>query len=384
MARDRADTELEMPALGHPTEDALVALAAGQVSPGERNHLVAHLDGCVVCRELLAALSDDETPADSMIGREVGGYRIERFLAKGGMGAVYEARALDGSGAVAIKVMLATSEPTHEARLRAEARALMSVQNDHVVKVMGLRTLGTQVPCLMMELIDGESLSARLKRKPPGLIAALGWIDQLLEGLEACHEKGVMHRDLKPSNVLVIDSPRGALLKLIDFGLARDKDSTRITSPTALVGSAGFIAPELLSGASASPSTDLYAVGCIAWRILTGGPLFTAPGNHPLDVLKRHKEEPPPPLRSVLPQASPRLEAWLDELVARSPEQRFRSATLARQALDDVRDSLDTTVIEKTPLRGRALREDSDTQLEAPTLQQRPTRDDRPALRPKK
>ncbi|MFT3710011.1 MAG: protein kinase [Archangium sp.] len=387
MARDRAVTEKEMAVPDtHPTEDELVALASGQVMPRERRRLVEHLDGCAACRGLLAALSEeeDETPADALADRVIAGHRIERFIAKGGMGAVYVARPVNGGAQVALKVMLPDTEGDlkQPARMRAEVRTLMSVDNDHVVKVIGFAELDDGRPCVIMEYLEGEPLHVRLKRKSPGLGAALGWIDQLLDGLIACHSQGVIHRDLKPSNVLVLDTPRGPLIKLIDFGLAKQRDATNITSPRSLVGSAGFLAPELLTGASASVATDLYSLGCVAWRILTGNTVFPAAGTNAIEVLRRHAKETPPRLRTVLPGAPAGLDVWIDFLLARNPGDRFGSGKAARASLDEVRREFDSTVIEKTPMRGRALVEDSDTQLERPATQ-RPTRDDRPALKKK-
>lgn len=383
MSRDRAETEKEMAAIsdGHPTEDELVALSEGQVSPADRKRLVVHLDGCTVCRGLLAALGDGETPADALIDRVVSGHRVERFVAKGGMGAVYVARPIGGGAPVALKVMLsgADDDLQQTARMRAEARALMAVRNEHVVRVIAFTELDDSRPCVLMEYLEGEPLHQRLKRKTPGLAAALGWLDQLLDGLEACHAQDVIHRDLKPSNVLVIDSPRGPVVKLIDFGLAKQRDSTIITSPKSLVGSAGYLAPELLTGGDASIATDLYSLGCVAWKLLTGLPVFPTPGNNPLEVLRRHAREDPPRLRTLVPAASISLELWVDLLLARKPTDRFGSATTARRSLDEIRRELESTVIEKTPMRGgKALVEDSDTHID------RPTRQDRPALREKK
>lgn len=382
MSRDRAETEKEMRAISdaHPSEDELVALSAGQVSPADRKRLVVHLDACAICRGLLAALGDEETPSDALIDRVVSGHRVERFVAKGGMGAVYVARPVAGGAPVALKVMISGDDDLQQtARMRAEARALMSVRNEHVVRVIAFTELDDGRPCVIMEYLEGEPLHLRLKRKMPGLSAALGWLDQLLDGLEACHAQGVIHRDLKPSNVLVIESPRGPLVKLIDFGLAKQNDATIITSPQSLVGSAGYLAPELLGGSAATVVTDLYSLGCVAWKLLTGLPVFPTPGNNPIEVLRRHAREEPPRLRTLLPSAPTGLELWVDLLLARKPADRFGSATTARRSLDEVRRQLESTVIEKTPMRGaKALGEDSDTHLD------RPTRQDRPALRPKK
>lgn len=355
MSRDRADTEKELEAVvdltAHPTEDALLALAQGQTFPAERKRLLAHLDRCDECRDLLAALS--EHTSDTIIGSWLSGYRVEKFFDKGAIGAVYLAKNEAGEQA-AIKVLLSdvSESASHIARMRAEARTLSGVTHQNVVRVLGFGELNNGMPYVVMEFVDGEPLSTRLRTKAPSLKRSLDWLDQLLAGLEACHAANIIHRDLKPANVLVCESPRGQMIKLIDFGISRHRDNTRITSPQTLMGSAGYLAPELLAGVEADERSDLYAVGCIAWRLFTGSTVFPSAGVSPVVVMQAHAQQEPPKLREVLPMASPFLEKWVASLLEKDPARRTTSATAARDELDGVLSELEKTVIEHTPTRG--------------------------------
>ncbi|MBL8910907.1 MAG: serine/threonine protein kinase [Archangium sp.] len=353
MARGSLVTEKEMPAVGHPTEDELLALSDGVAKPAERERLVAHLDGCTSCRALLAEFTSSSSASrssDPLIGSMVGGYLVESYVSKGAMGAVYVARAPNAQRPVALKLAL----PSRDARvrMRAEARALAALSHPNVVGVFGFGELSDGRPWIAMEYLEGETLNVRLSRKTPGLRLALEWMDSLLGGLSACHEKQVIHRDLKPSNVLLVDGE----VKLIDFGLARQDEATAITNPESVMGSVGFLAPELLEGTQASAASDLYAVGCIAWQVLTGTPVFKTAGQSPLRVMRAHLEKPAPKLREVLDDASPELEAWLAGLLERDPKKRS-SMKKARRELEIARHALEATVIDRAPV-GRPTRKD--------------------------
>lgn len=343
-----------MPAVGHPTEDELLALSDGVAKPAERARLVAHLDGCASCRALLAAFASTES--DPLIGTMIGGYLVESYVSKGAMGAVYVARAPNAQRPVALKLALSQSDA--RVRMRAEARALAALSHPNVVGVFGFGELSDGRPWIAMEYLEGETLYDRLRRKTPGRRLALEWLDSLLSGLEACHEKQIVHRDLKPANVLLVDDE----VKLIDFGLARHDEATAITNSESVMGSVGFLAPELLEGVQASPGSDLYAVGCIAWQVLTGAPVFSSAGRSPIQVMREHIEKPAPPLRDVLDDVSPELEAWIAGLLERDPKRRS-SMKDARSGLERARRASDATVIERAP------------------VSQRPTKADRPKLK---
>lgn len=330
----------------HLREEQLAALATGQLLEPERRQLSAHLEGCAECRGELADLRRGTELLDPLLGSVVAGYRVERFLSHGGMGAVYLASGLDGAQ-VALKVLLSSvaEDPQFQARMRGEARALMAVRHRNVVGVRGVGELPDGRPWLMMDFIAGQTLAERLTLQGFNLRGASTLLDQLLAGLEACHALGVLHRDLKPSNLLVRDTPGGPEVVLIDFGLAKARNATAITHADALVGSVGYLAPELLRGEPVSLPADLYAVGCIAWRLFTGESVY-APGPV-VETMQRHLADPVPRLRAVVPEAPGLLAQWVERLLSKDPAARYASAKEAREALAVARRALEHTVLDE-------------------------------------
>lgn len=172
-----------------------------------------------------------------------------------------------------------------------------------------------------------------------GVDEALRLLAGILEVLGAAHRAGVIHRDLKPSNVfLVNESPGPTQVKLLDFGVAhREGREEPLTAPQMAVGSVGYMAPEQLQGQAVAAS-DLYAVGCLAFQLLAGKPVF--PLKNIPDAARRHLTEPAPKLRTVRPEASELLEGWVAMLLEKDVAARPRTAEAALKALDAVRAEL--------------------------------------------
>jgi serine/threonine-protein kinase len=191
-----------------------------------------------------------------------------------------------------------------------------------------------------MELLEGRSLAERLTAdgRPP-LDEALWLLAGILEALAAAHQAGVIHRDLKPSNVFLLnESPGPAQVKLLDFGVARREGrEEQLTAPEMAVGSVGYMAPEQLMGQAVAAS-DLYAVGCLAFQLLAGRPVF--PLKNIPEAARRHLTEPAPKLRTVRPEASELLEGWVAMLLEKDVAARPRTAEAALRALDAVRAEL--------------------------------------------
>ncbi|MDQ3871744.1 MAG: serine/threonine protein kinase, partial [Chloroflexota bacterium] len=232
----------------------------------------------------------------SAIGQELAGrYRLEALLGAGGMATVYRARDLRLERPVAVKVLspnLAADE-TLVRRFEREARFLAAVNHPSIVKVYDVgETEGEAF--FVMELVEGETLADRIRRggalSPDEAVPILAAV---AEGLAILHRGGFVHRDVKPQNILL---SRDAPAKLADFGLVRGAEPSDLTAPGTTVGTLGYLAPELLRGDPATPSTDVYALAAVAYEALTGQLPF--PVETLISLVQGHGR--PPPLPSSL------------------------------------------------------------------------------------
>ncbi|MEV4744035.1 serine/threonine-protein kinase [Streptomyces sp. NPDC049555] len=273
-------------------------------------------------------------------GQLLGGrYRLERLLGEGGMGQVWQARDEALARPVAVKVisLLAgggTRGDEARARFLREARITAGLQHANIVTVHDLGESGegeNRVPFLVMELVRGEGLDAVLRRGAvaPALVAQ--WSAEICDALAAAHEAGIMHRDIKPSNVLV--TPSGSV-KVLDFGVARAADPSatgdRLTRTGFIVGTPPYMAPEQARGFP-EPASDLYAVGCLIFELLTGRLPFQAPDT--VGYLTAHLTEEPPAPGSV---AAGIPAAWDDlvlTLLRKEPARRYPDAGALARAL---------------------------------------------------
>ncbi|MFY0531549.1 protein kinase domain-containing protein [Nannocystis pusilla] len=256
-----------------PDESALLDFAAGALDSAARADLERHVDGCVACFEVLAALS---APADAQAPSGAAGrYSIERVRGSGAMGVVYEAHDPVLDRTVAVKVLRADLQPTEQRRLRLlrEAQSLARIDHPNVVAVHDAGEAGPDV-YIAMELIDGEPLDVHLRRQPRGWREVVDLFAQAGEGLAAAHAAGLVHRDFKPSNVLV--DARGRVV-VTDFGLAAPLDASdqppaghdgslldhNLSATAARLGTPAYMAPEQFSGGRATAHTDQFAF-CVA------------------------------------------------------------------------------------------------------------------------
>lgn len=269
-------------------------------------------------------------------------YKVVRRVGSGSMGEVYEAVHAVIGRRVAIKVLKQGVDQALNAsrRLLEEARVVNAIRHPAIVDVFDVGVYGDRRPFLVMELLEGRSLSDRLKQrgKPP-LDESLHLLAGILEALGAAHKAGVIHRDLKPSNVFLVgETPGPTRIKLLDFGIARrESREEALTAPEMALGSVGFMAPEQLQGQAVAAS-DLYAVGCLAYQLLVGRPVF--PLKNIPDAARRHLSEPAPKLRSAMPEATELLEAWVEMLLQKDVALRPRTAEAALNALRAVREDL--------------------------------------------
>lgn len=236
--------------------------------------------------DLLQAIADslgllfERAPQVSAPDLIQGRFHLEHQIGQGGMGVVYEATDLELERRVAIKLLSnqRLGDASAQSRFRREARVLASFQHPNVVTIFDAGSLPDGRGFLVMELLRGVSLSQELAAKGPLPIAQISNILRgICYGVEAAHRRSIVHRDLKPHNVFLAEQEDGIIPKVLDFGLAAliDPDGTTLTladatGAGALVGTPGYIAPERLCGERGGEAGDIWAIGVIAYEMLTG------------------------------------------------------------------------------------------------------------------
>lgn len=257
-------------------------------------------------------------------------FTIAGALGSGTTARVYEAVHTATGRPVAIK-MMEQSSSTSEMRERfaREALLLSGVDSRHVAKILGFG-FGKGQPFLVLERLHGETLDAKLRRDGPvPALVAVRWIEQLIVGVRDCHDAKIIHRDIKPSNIFLHHDGFDEMVKVIDFGVARLRELTGdtggLTSANHLIGSMGYMAPEQFKGAkSVSYSADLYAIGVVIFRALTGRLPFVSRSVE--TILRMKSEQAAPTIASMGGTANPELEWFVQKALLREPEGRFQSA----------------------------------------------------------
>jgi serine/threonine-protein kinase len=263
-------------------------------------------------------------------GAVIGGkYKLERPLASGGMGAVWVARHTDLDVEVAIKFIQDNyaASPMLRARFEREARASAKISSAHVVHVLDYGLEG-DTPFFAMELLAGEDLGARLKREgrlAPEAMARI--LVQIAKGLHRAHEAGFVHRDLKPSNIFLARMDDGEMVKILDFGVAKQlADPCGETTKTGeIMGSPHYMSPEqICESRNIDARSDLWSLGVIIYRALTGELPF--PGDACGLVMAKILTSPIPVASRVAPHLGPELDSFFRRAFERDPALRFQSA----------------------------------------------------------
>ncbi|MEU8259604.1 protein kinase [Micromonospora sp. NPDC048999] len=256
-------------------------------------------------------------------------YRLDERIASGGMGDVWRGTDQVLGRTVAVKSLLPAllDEPGFAERFRGEARTMATINHPGVVDVYDFGN-DQQIAFLVMEYVEGDALSStlsRVGRLTPARTMAL--LAQAADALHAAHEKGIVHRDVKPGNLLV--RPNGTLV-LTDFGIARSDLVGQLTAAGSVLGTASYISPEQATGAVATPASDVYALGVVAYQCLAGRRPFE--GDNPLEIAMKHVTEAPRALPSDIP---PQVKAIVERAMAKDPAARWPSAaalaSIARQ-----------------------------------------------------
>ena len=322
-------------------EEARQLWAEAQGALGANHTLVRPLAGVVG-----AGAPDDGLPTlGSVIGQR---YRLEAELGRGGMGAVYRAFDVSSGRFVALKLVLPSlADAVSLERFSREAELAARVDRDHgVVRVFDYGVHGN-APYCAMELVEGRDLAkVFVEDGPLELTRLLRILASVAETLALCHQAGVVHRDIKPGNVMV--TPEDTT-KLADFGLARDGELEKLTETGTLLGTPSYMAPEQADHASAVDGrADIYALGAILYRGVTGQPPFQGAVHTVIrDLLLR---EPPPP-RKLRPDLSPDIEAICLQAMAKDPAARYQDA---QSFADDLRRAAEHAPVLARPQSGWA------------------------------
>ena len=298
--------------------DSLRALFEGALerSPADRSAFIrAHTDDEGVRREVESLLAAHEQAGGFLMeaalgpgrgdsapvneprlpaGRRLGAFEIVGVVGSGGMGEVYRARDTRLDRFVAIKVLSRAIHDAHGGRERfeREARAISRLSHPHICTIYDVGAAqvdGQEIPFLVLELLEGETLATRLARGPLSIADAVSYAVEMADALASAHAKGIVHRDLKPSNVMLT----GSGIKLLDFGLARlyapevasDGGATRsedlLTSAGRVIGTAPYMSPEQVEGGTIDARSDIFSFGSVLYELLTGRRAFPGDSGRP-------------------------------------------------------------------------------------------------------
>ena len=333
-------------------EDEALDFVQGHLAPAAVQRIDVHADSCTTCRSLIGeavrAFRERVTepglqhtpltrfhPGDMLAGR----YRVVRFIARGGMGEVYEAEDLMLSTRIALKTLAATVSDDQQAiqRLKLEVNLARRITHPNVCRIFDLGvheqpgTAAGGILFITMELVPGVSLGQRLRdggALPSG--AAHPIVEAMVTALSAAHRAGIIHRDFKSDNVMLAPPaieggpPR---VVVMDFGLARasvpgiPSISTTFDSRS-LVGTLAYMAPEQVQGKPVTAQTDVYALGVVMYEMITGELPFIA--TSAIEAASRRLAEDPPAPSRIATDLDPRWEAVILRCLAREPEARFQ------------------------------------------------------------
>jgi serine/threonine protein kinase len=282
-----------------------------------------------------------------------GRYRLERLIATGGMGQVWEGKDCRLGRQVAVKVLKAefSSDPEFAERFRAEARTVAMLNHPGIASVYDYDE--TELPdsgrtaYLVMELVNGEPLNSVIKRTGRlSLRHALDMLEQTGRALQVAHNAGLVHRDVKPGNIMI--TPTGQV-KLTDFGIAKAVDAAPVTQTGMVMGTAQYIAPEQALGKDATAASDVYALGVVGYESVSGRRPFT--GDGALTVAMKHIKEQPAALPPDIP---PNVRELIEITLLKEPTQRYRTGGAFADAVAAVRAGRRPPRPNAAPTIGRA------------------------------
>jgi hypothetical protein len=267
------------------------------------------------------------------LGTTIGGhYRLESRIGSGGSSAVYLAQDLALNRKVALKLLLSGAHYSDEERLRfqREGRAVGSLDHPHIVRVFEFNTTENDEPYLVMEYLQGQSLTDIIKER--GVLKTdefVAWTIQVVQALSYAHKRHIIHRDVKSSNIVIVRNDAGeSIAKVVDFGLARPEDEVGkgLTLTGTIFGSPHYMSPEQCRGERVDARSDIYSLGCVMYECLTGSVPFS--GASMLETFRMHTEDQPKPFAARLKDAqnAADIEKVVFKCLAKNPADRYADA----------------------------------------------------------
>ena len=270
----------------------------------------------------------------TLIGRVLDDrYRIESLIGEGGMGTVYCATHIQLDDKIAVKVLNPEMISNENAikRFRQEARAARLIKHQNAVEVTDFGVTGDNLVYLVMEFVEGRNLRELMREGVIEYHHAAKLLVQICDAIEAAHRKGIIHRDLKPENIMIQGERGFERVKVLDFGIAKllEDDTAgkagNLTQAGTIMGTPRYMAPEQCQGKNLRPTADIYAIGVIAYEMMSGAPPFI--GDSPTDYFDKHRYHMPAKLRRVAPQVPEILAREIMQTLEKDPAERQQRAS---------------------------------------------------------
>jgi serine/threonine protein kinase len=274
-----------------------------------------------------------------MIGRVIKGrYKLIDERGRGSFATVYVARDLENNHIHAVKVMHLELSNDGEllARFQREAHIHLNLSDPHIVRIVDYGN-DNQMYFIVMEYIDGQNLKYHMiTQGPMDPLRALNYTRQITEGLDTAYKQGVVHRDIKPQNILINGKD---VVKIVDFGLARSRETVTLTQSNVFMGTAYYISPEQAeSGRSADTRSDLYSVATVLFEMLAGNPPFE--GETAVDIVIKQMNEKVPSICRLRPDLPIEMDVFMQKAMAKSPAERFATPQEFIAALDQLQERI--------------------------------------------
>jgi len=274
-----------------------------------------------------------------MLGRVIKGrYKLIDERGRGSFATVYVARDTENNRIYAVKVMHLELSNDGEllARFQREVHIHLNLSDPHIVRIVDYGN-DANMHYFIMDYIDGQNLKYHmLTHGPMEALRAFNYTRQIVEGLDTAYKQGVVHRDIKPQNILISE---GGVVKIVDFGLARSRETVTLTQSNVFMGTAYYISPEQAeSGRSADTRSDLYSVATVLFEMLTGSPPFE--GETAVDIVIKHMNEKVPSVCRLRPDLPIEVDIFMQKTMAKSPAERYATPQEFIAALDQLQERI--------------------------------------------